>query len=67
MQSIPTHAEIMSLIYRYALARLMANASVPTRGQRKVAVIVAGHERDEREVARLEDEIAAALTKAGLK
>jgi hypothetical protein len=63
----PTHAELMSLIYRYALARIMANASVPTKSQREVAAIVAGHERDEREVARLETEIATALGRSGLK
>lgn len=63
----PTRADLMSLIYQYALARLMANASVPTKGQRTVSAIVAGHERDEREVARLEAEITDALVRAGLK
>ncbi len=62
----PTRAEIMALIGEYAVARLIANTTVPTKSQREVPAIVAGHERDEREVARLEKAIAAALTKAGL-
>jgi hypothetical protein len=63
----PGRDEIMSLIQQYALARIMANASVPTKRGREVDAIVASHERDEREVARLSSEIAAALAKAGLK
>lgn len=63
----PTRAHIMSLVHQYALARIMANVSVPTKSQREVDAIVAGHERDEREVARLEAELDAALTRAGLK
>ena len=62
----PTHAEVMTLISEYVAARLIANATVPTKSQRDVPSIVAGHERDEREVARLRAEIAAALTRAGL-
>jgi hypothetical protein len=63
---VPTRDEVMSLISQYAAARLIANTTVPTKNQREVAAIVAGHERDEREVARLWAEIAAALTRAGL-
>jgi hypothetical protein len=62
----PSRAEVMALIHRYALARLAANTSVPSRSQRENATCVAWHERDEAEVRRLEAEIANALTRAGL-
>lgn len=60
----PTRNEVMSLIHQYALARIVANASVPTKSQSEST---SWHERDEQEVARLEAEIAAALIAAGLK
>lgn len=52
---------VMALVYRYTLARIMANAGAPTKGQREVAEIVAAHESDRQEVARLDRELRAAL------
>jgi hypothetical protein len=54
-------AAIMSLVREYALTRIMENASVPTKNQRKNPAVVAMHQRYRDDSARLESEIAAAL------
>jgi alkylhydroperoxidase family enzyme len=64
----PTADEIMSLVQQYALARIMENASVPTRRQRDSDFCVASHERARRESERVDAEIRralAALERAG--
>ncbi len=66
-QARPTRAEIMSLVRLYALARITQNASTPSKRQRENATIVELHERDRREVERLEREINEALIRARVK
>jgi hypothetical protein len=63
----PAYADVMSLIVQYAMARLVADTTVPTKSQLDSFAIVAGHEWDKQDVHRLEGEIAAALRRAGLK
>lgn len=60
----PTKAAVMSLVRQYALARITANATVPSRGAS--ATVVDLHARDVAEVQRLENAIAAALLAAGV-
>lgn len=59
-RATPTASQVMSLVEQYALARIMENASFPTRGQRDNPVCVASHER-----ARCESErLAAAIARS---
>lgn len=60
----PTRASLMTLVRQYALARITANATVPSRNAS--TTVVGLHRRDVAEVQRLEREIATALAAAGI-
>lgn len=60
----PTKAQVMTLIRKFALARIVQNATAPSR--RASATVIGLHAKDVAEVQRLELEISAALTAAGL-
>lgn len=56
-----THADVMSLVRQYALARITQNATVPTKRQSRNVTIVALHELECQAVGRLEQAISDAL------
>ncbi len=62
----PTVDAIMGLVFEYATARLVRNASTPTRSTEKYAWAREWHARDEANCARLEVAIRAALRRAGV-
>jgi hypothetical protein len=60
-QPSPLVLEVMSLVERYVVARIMENASVPTRSQRGNEFCEASHERARRESERAESDTRRAL------
>lgn len=57
----PAGDKIMTLVYEYALARILQNVSVPTKSQRNNEFCVASHDRARQESDRLEAELYRAI------
>ncbi len=63
---VPTVDSIMSMVFEYAVARLMRNASTPTRNNRHYRWAQEEYARNVANCERLEREIRAALRHAGV-
>lgn len=62
----PTVASIMKLVNQYALARIIRNASTPTRRSADSETIQGWHATDSATCDRIEAEIREALRAAGI-